>query len=107
MVIVTRSDWDEMWLKQHLPEGYWAYRHFGRWDLFKNAKFETEKKQTSEAIYLGVRTRWEVLKLAQLDHQGRRLPYRYSREYWQDIEQGRSKRWARVLYFLWRLRWLV
>ena len=102
-----RPDSDEQWLKRHLPEGYWAYRHWGRWDLFKDRRCEPGETQESDSIRTGVSTRWEVLTLARLHQKGRKLPYRFSREYWKDIEQGRSGWWARARYFIWKLRWLT
>lgn len=81
---------DEEWLLRYLPAGYRAERYFGRWNLFKD----------NEEIRSMIGNRWEVLKLARLHQAGKRLPYRYSRGYWKDIDNGKSCWWARLTCFL-------
>ena len=107
MHVRDRPDHDERWLRKYLPEGYWAFRHWGRWGLLKDRPCEPDEIQTSETICTGVKTKWEVLTLARLHHKGRTLPYMYSREYWKDVEHGRPTWWARVCYLIWKLRWLT
>lgn len=95
-------DFDEDWLNKHLPDGYWAFRHWGRFDLLK-----TLPDGSSVTVRTGVPTRWQALRLAMCADRGQWLPYRFSAGYWQDIKHERSMWRARLGYLLWRLRWLV
>lgn len=93
-----RKSRNELWLERHLPSGYRAVRlPGGRFTLLKDGA----------TIRMGVTSRWEVRTMARHHAKGRKLPYRFSWEYWRDIEQGKSGRWARVCYWIWKLRWLT
>lgn len=95
-----RRDSEEELINRQLPEGYWVFRHWGRWDLLKHKPPAEDGSQASEIIRTGIRNRWEVFRLARRHSKGLPMPYVYSPGYWKDIERGRSERWMRFIDFL-------
>ena len=95
-----RRDWEAELIRQHLPDGYFAHRHWGRWDLIKLDPPSIDGLQTETIIRSGIKTRWEVYRLARRHSRGLPMPYVYSAGYWRDIERGKSEWWMRLVDFV-------
>lgn len=66
--------------------GYVAHTVFGRWNLYRDLP-----GGGCEEIRKGIRTKREVRMLAERHRKGKKLPRRYSREYWDDVATGRNR----------------
>lgn len=87
-------------INRQLPDGYWVFRHWGRWDLLKCDSLTEDGLQTSQFICTGIKNRREIFRLARRHSKGLSMPYVYSSGYWKDIEQGKPEWWIRLIDFL-------
>ena len=70
-----RRDSEEELINRQIPEGYWVFRHWGRWYLLKHNPPADDGSQASEIIRTGIRNRWEVFRLARSHSKGLPMPY--------------------------------